>query len=212
MAGEIFISYSSADRTYVLQLAEHLTAVGLPVWYDAEIDRGSRWADVIEERINGCAAFVVVMSPSSRASEWVEREIDQAQLRHRPIFPLLLSGERFFRLANRQHDVVSENAPSSSGLIARLTEAVEAHSPWIKLSFCINCRNQFYRDNPDTCSFHPAEPADIGNTGPRGDYRDVWEYPCCGQKVITAIDAGRDLPPPRSPGCVTGTHQANTHG
>ncbi|WP_193312915.1 toll/interleukin-1 receptor domain-containing protein [Georgenia subflava] len=209
MAGDVFISYARADQLYVGQFVTELRAIDIPVWFDDDLEHGRRWAEDLEERINGCAAFVVVMSPASASSDWVQREIAQAELRHREIFPLLLAGERFFRLSDREFEDVRSRAMPSSTLIDNLKRTVRDFRPWIKLLYCINCHQQFYRDNSANCSYHPSDPTNVGNTGPREDYREVWKYPCCGQVLLTAIDdSGSDLPPPRSPGCVNRAHQA----
>jgi hypothetical protein len=213
MPAEVFISYAREDRSYVAELVRILHARGIPVWFDEGIEQGRRWAEALEERINGCAAFIVVMSPSSGRSDWVHREIAQAELRHRKIFPLLLAGDRFFQLSDRQfEDVRNRNMPSET-LIEQLEHTITDYRPWLRLIFCVNCHQQFYWDDPGHCSFHPFDPVSAGNTGPREDYRDVWRYPCCGQVVLTAVDeSGHDLPPPRSPGCENRTHQAGRWG
>ncbi|MBV1850017.1 tetratricopeptide repeat protein [Catellatospora tritici] len=121
MSGHVFISYSHAtDSAYVAKLAKHFTAAGVEVWFDHQIITGERWAKVIQQRIDTCAAFIVVMSPASDQSTWVDREIDQAELRGKPIFPLLLGGERFFRLAHLQFEDVTGGRMPSAGLATSL--------------------------------------------------------------------------------------------
>jgi hypothetical protein len=91
VSGHIFISYSHEDAaSYVAQLATYLTAKAIPVWFDKEIITGQRWAAVVREKIDTSVAVVVVMTPKGDRSEWVSREIDQAQLKRRPVLPLLL--------------------------------------------------------------------------------------------------------------------------
>jgi len=126
----VFISYSSSDQAYVDLLVEHLQAHGLEVWIDARsIDYGSRWPTVIRDHINSCAAFIVVMTPSAEDSEWVGREIDQAQLKERPIRPLLLSGERFFRLAEHQFEDVRSGSLPTARFVQHLATLTAANSP-----------------------------------------------------------------------------------
>ena len=105
MNGYVFISYSQHERSYVVQLARHLEAAGVPCWYDHELAAGDRWHRVIEERINGCAALVVVMTPEARDSDWVNNEIIHARELGKPIAPLLLSGHRFVHLAYLQYEL-----------------------------------------------------------------------------------------------------------
>ena len=78
---------------------------------------------------------------------------------------------------------------------------------------CIKCGQSFDEAKqsnwgPFTCSWHPRNPQIIGNTGPRGDYSDLWYYPCCGQGVEGKIVNGKDVEPPRAPGCTNGFHSA----
>jgi hypothetical protein len=51
---------------------------GFDVWLDDRIDFGNRWWRTIVRAIRACAAFVVVMTPDSEESEWVEREVHLA--------------------------------------------------------------------------------------------------------------------------------------
>ena len=60
-----------------------------------------------------------------------------------------------------------------------------------------------------TCSWHPREPRSIGNTGPKGDYAELWHFPCCGKGVVGQIANGSDVTPPRSPGCARGFHSGS---
>ena len=95
----VFISFGPADRGYAAQLGEHLRASGVPVWLDEYSDLPGRWEQVGRDAIDGCAAFVVVMSPDSADSPNVAREIDHARATGRPLFPFLLLGPAFPALA-----------------------------------------------------------------------------------------------------------------
>jgi WD40 repeat protein len=108
-----FISYSRADRSYVDRLAGHLTAQGIPVWYDYEIETGDHFAAVIQEKLDTCAAVVVVLTPDSMASPWVNREISYAIAEGRPVLPLVLKRSRaHILLADlHQEDVTGGGLP-----------------------------------------------------------------------------------------------------
>ena len=60
------------------------------------------------------------------------------------------------------------------------------------------------------CSYHPQNPRSIGNTGPRGDYAELWHFPCCGKAVVGEIsEEGADITPARTPGCMNGFHSGD---
>ena len=83
------------------------------------------------------------------------------------------------------------------------------------LSQCIYCGSEFDPDSQSNfsafnCSFHPMHPKSIGNTDPRGDYAELWVFPCCGKGHVGGLDSGgSDVRPPQSPGCVNCFHAAS---
>jgi hypothetical protein len=89
----IFISYSHADSEYAHRLADALQEAGFEVWIDGRIDYGSAWPRVIQDNLDACAAFIVVMTPRAYASDWVQNELNRAKRKRKPIFPLLLEGD-----------------------------------------------------------------------------------------------------------------------
>jgi serine/threonine-protein kinase len=117
----VFVSYSRVDQTYVDHLVSHLETSGVKTWIDREsIDYGTRWARLIRDAIDQCSAFVIVMTPESEDSEWVEREIQRADSEGKPILPLLLRGREFFRLNEIQFEDVRSGEMPSAAFLARL--------------------------------------------------------------------------------------------
>jgi serine/threonine-protein kinase len=98
----LFVSYSRKDGDFVAALKEHLLQNGLQVWIDNHIEHGDQWFNQINDAIRTCAAFLVVMSPDSEASEWVQKEVLLAKRYKKPIFPLLLRGDEFPLLIDLQ--------------------------------------------------------------------------------------------------------------
>jgi len=108
----VFISYSREDQTYTRKLEDSLRGRGFDVWIDDRIDFGERWWQSIVQAICASAAFIVVMTPESARSPWVERELLLALREGKRIFPLLLRGEEFPILINAQYaDVRSGQMP-----------------------------------------------------------------------------------------------------
>ena len=91
--GHIFISYSHKDADYAHGLAGNLQSMGFEVWIDARLDYGSQWPHEIQKQLDGCDVFILIMSPRSFASDWVQSELQRAKRKLKPIFPLLLEGD-----------------------------------------------------------------------------------------------------------------------
>ena len=125
----VFVSYARPDQDYVTALVGHLDDVGVPVWIDANTHYGDTWPAVIRDRVDRCAALVVVVTPRSEQSEWVRREIIRAQQQAKAILPLLLEGSPFFELNTIQHDDVSDGCLPSAEFVGRLKHLISAAPP-----------------------------------------------------------------------------------
>lgn len=89
--GKIFISYSRADKTFVDGLARDIERdKELDVWTDRDdISGGEDWYSAIGRAIRECAAFVLVLTPSSASSEKVAQELSLADKHRKLIIPLV---------------------------------------------------------------------------------------------------------------------------
>jgi hypothetical protein len=113
--GHIFISYSHKDTKYAHALADHLKSRGFNFWIDERLDYGSQWPHEIQKQLDSCDAFLVIMTPRSFASEWVQSELQRAKRKLKPIFPLLLEGdEPWLSMESTQYfDVRGEMFPDA---------------------------------------------------------------------------------------------------
>ena len=91
--GHVFISYSHRDTEYAHALAAHLQEKGFEVWIDERLDYGAQWPQELQKQLDTCSAFVLIMSPRSYASDWVQSELQRARRKGKPLFPLLLEGD-----------------------------------------------------------------------------------------------------------------------
>ena len=91
--GHIFISYSHNDADYAHKLADNLHSMGLQDAIDERLDYGSQWPQELQKQLDSCSAFIVIMSPRSYTSEWVQSELQRAKRKLKPIFPMLLEGD-----------------------------------------------------------------------------------------------------------------------
>ncbi|MEV8509338.1 FxSxx-COOH system tetratricopeptide repeat protein [Actinoplanes sp. NPDC051475] len=127
MAGFIFVSYSRQDTAYVDRLAAHLQQAGLAVWRDTEgITYGDRWELTIRDRVDDCAAVVVVMSPAAEASPHVGNELQRARDLGKQVLPVLISGQAFFALGTTHHFDARDGGLPDDRFLHRLTELAGA--------------------------------------------------------------------------------------
>jgi hypothetical protein len=88
--GFLFISYSRVDQTFATKLAGDLRSHDIPVWLDdLALRTGDNWPQIIAEALDKCQAMLVIISPDSMASHWVENELSLADRKGKSIFPLL---------------------------------------------------------------------------------------------------------------------------
>jgi adenylate cyclase len=70
----VFLSYSRDDVDCARQLAETLGGAGHQVWWDQHIQGGSRFSAAIDHALKDAQAIVVLWSPKSVESAWVQDE------------------------------------------------------------------------------------------------------------------------------------------
>jgi len=81
MKKRVFISYSYQDKEFVEWLKNELQGLGLEIWYDqAEIQVGDSIKKKVNEGIQSSSAFILVLSNSSKNSDWVRYEMNSALL------------------------------------------------------------------------------------------------------------------------------------
>jgi hypothetical protein len=86
-----FLSYSRINKDFALKLATELKASGFPIWIDQlDIPTGARWDDELEKALEECEIFMVILTPSSAASDNVKDEIGYAIDSGKRILPILL--------------------------------------------------------------------------------------------------------------------------
>jgi serine/threonine protein kinase len=120
----LFISYSRRDKAFVQELRQHLTTNGFTLWIDDAIEHGDQWFNQIHDAIKTCAAFLVIMTPESEQSEWVQKEILLAKRYKKPIFPLLRDGDEFALLIDIQYGDVRDGQMPGTDFHRRVSRAV----------------------------------------------------------------------------------------
>lgn len=86
----LFISYSRTDSQFVDHLENDLKIRGYTCWVDrSDLTGGQNWVTMIQKAIDSCQAMVVVLSPESANSIWVQREFLYALEMKKLVVPLI---------------------------------------------------------------------------------------------------------------------------
>lgn len=126
-AFDVFLSYSSADRTRVRRLARRLQAAGISVWFDEwAIKPGEDIYLAVERGLESARKLVLCMSPAAFRSGWTGAERSTALFRDpsnsaRRFIPVLIS-ECDIPDALRRFRYIDFRSESRAGL-AQLIEA-----------------------------------------------------------------------------------------
>ena len=74
MTDQIFISYSKKDSEFTADLSNDLREKNFKVWFDTAIGGGEQWREAIENTLKAAEEVIVVLSPNSIDSDWVQYE------------------------------------------------------------------------------------------------------------------------------------------
>jgi len=89
MAHDVFISYSSKDKTAADALCATLEAHGIPCWIaPRNISYGSDYGEAIVDGINESRVMVLVFSSHANTSPHIKREVDRAVSKSLTIIPI----------------------------------------------------------------------------------------------------------------------------
>ena len=143
--GHVFISYSRKDDTAMQRIVTFLRGQGVKVWVDNEklVPGTPIWEEEIENAIGGAFAIVVVLSPDSKKSEWVRREVTLADQFHKRMFPVLVAGNEDdsipLRLITRQFVDIrtheSEGLHSLKMALSSYLEEIQKQAEHIETEF-----------------------------------------------------------------------------
>ena len=83
-APQLFLSYSSNDKTWVSELAEDLNLCGVDVWFDAwELRVGDDLHERISDAVEKSKFVAVVVTKHFSESKWIRGEVHQALSREK---------------------------------------------------------------------------------------------------------------------------------
>jgi internalin A len=102
---EIFISYGHDDKKFVQRLSSELSKENVESWWDFDTLKGGHdWQREIQQGIKRCDFFIVVLTPQSVESEWVNKEITYANEYKKKVIPIRLKDcERPISIIEKQY-------------------------------------------------------------------------------------------------------------
>ncbi len=106
MKYDIFISYRRTDRELVAHIVRKLEARGASVWYDAEIEGGADWREIIVDALSNSDMLVIFFSEACNHSRQLKKELAVADNMEKPVIPILIEdtkpkGAYLYELADR---------------------------------------------------------------------------------------------------------------
>ena len=86
----VFISYSSKDVDYALEVKRILNLNHIDCWMDQQggIIGGESYLTAIPQAVDGCSVFVLLLSANSQSSQFVLRELERAVKKEKVVIPV----------------------------------------------------------------------------------------------------------------------------
>jgi transcriptional regulator of acetoin/glycerol metabolism len=89
--GQFFISYAKEDVENAKIISDKLERAGRPVFLaERKVNPGALWQNVLRNELKSCSHFLLLATPESLASSWVNLEWSAAWLDGKTIFVVLL--------------------------------------------------------------------------------------------------------------------------
>jgi hypothetical protein len=97
----IFLSYSRENGAFVQRLHADLDRRGIPIWLDTQnvIPGTANWERFLRDALEASFVVVLVATPDSRDSSYVQTEISVAKDLQIPVVPIWTEGETWIRSA-----------------------------------------------------------------------------------------------------------------
>jgi small GTP-binding protein len=131
----VYMSYSRKDEDVMKAITSELRKSGYEIWVDNEnlIPGTPIWESEIEKALITSVAVIVLLSPDSKQSQWVRREISYAEEYKKRIYPVLIRGDMNeaipLKLITRQYvDLRKNREQGLRSLIAALRAPFEVFS------------------------------------------------------------------------------------
>ncbi|HLV98463.1 MAG TPA: toll/interleukin-1 receptor domain-containing protein [Ktedonobacterales bacterium] len=128
----IFLSHSHKDNIWCSAFVDELKRHGVDVWYDKRnLDLGDEWIPTIETELEGRDVFLVVLTPDSLASKWVQKEIQLALAGHKRIISIIHKSTEIkgFLRTYQMLDVIGLSSVGAAQSVAAELDLIRSEQP-----------------------------------------------------------------------------------
>lgn len=150
----IFIAYSRTNRDVAIKLKQTLEGLGRSVWIDLEdLPPSSIWRMEIKEAIEGCVAFIYLLSRDSIASKYCREEFNYAQELNKRIIPVLLAGMSDHDIPDHISDIQWlrwEDFGENLSQIGDLLKGIDRDYEWAKFHTELTSKAKKWERSKDT--------------------------------------------------------------
>ena len=126
MSGHVFVSHGSDDRIQANELAAFIEAKGAKAWIaPRNVRPGQDYSEQLQEAIENCCAFLVLVTDKANKSPYVRAETEMAFSLSKPIFPVRHSdikpaaGLAFFLKIRHWTDAFGDDKEANLARLAR---------------------------------------------------------------------------------------------
>ncbi|MBA3826772.1 MAG: TIR domain-containing protein, partial [Ktedonobacterales bacterium] len=134
----LFVSHSTLDNAWCRPMVNALTALGYDVWFDEQqLQGGMNWVQNIAQSLQQHDIVIVIMTPASWASAWVQEEINLAIATQKPIIPVRLKPTDVsgFLLTRQWIDAVDqESVPIARKIVGLLNQVAPEQETRVRQS------------------------------------------------------------------------------
>ena len=130
MTGHVFVSHGSDDSPQANELAAFVESKGVKAWIaPRDVRPGQDYSEQLQEAIEQCIAFVVLVTDKANKSPYVRAETEMAFSTGKPIFPVRMTdikpaaGLAFFLKIRHWTDAFG---PGRDASLARLGREIQA--------------------------------------------------------------------------------------
>lgn len=128
----VFISYARPDADKVRDLVDALHDNNITGWLDsADIAGGDTISSAVRNALKHSSVVLVLLSPASLRSEWVQFEIGAAEALNKHIIPVIVAGNQLeMQLPEilRSRKWIDARHRSTDDVVREVKRAVEAFS------------------------------------------------------------------------------------